>query len=156
MSVDRTRSAPRALLATSLLTIVGALASPAVAHAACDTYEFAANFGLQQDNGLVVSMNNPDTTTLDNVVAQYAGPNGDLTTGHASGGINGSLIDFSITWDSSDRAGSVNHYTGVVGSRGGANGLIEANGLTQNMWSSQGFRCMTAPPSAPDAPNSTT
>jgi hypothetical protein len=118
--------------------------------AACDNYEFAANFGLQQDNGLIISMSNPDTTTLDNTVAQYLGPNGDLTTGHATGGITGATIDFTITWDAGKSAGSVNHYTGVVGSRGVANGLIETNGLTESVWSSQGFKCMTAPPPGPD------
>jgi hypothetical protein len=145
--VDLFRAAP----AVTLLTAIGALTTPAVAHAVCDNYQFAANFALQQDNGVVVSMNNPDTTILDNVVAQAPGRYGDLTTGHAAGGVTGTTIDFTITWDAGNGAGSMNHYTGVVSSRS-ANGLIEANGLTEHVWTSQGFKCITAQP-APDVPS---
>lgn len=146
-----TQSARIAFVAVTLLTTLGVLAAPAVAHAAaCDNYEFAADFGLKQDNGLIISMSNPDTTALDNTDAQYSGPSGDLTTGHATGGITGAIIDFTITWDAGRSAGSVNHYTGVVGARGVANGLIETNGLIENAWASQGFKCMTAPSPAPD------
>jgi hypothetical protein len=115
----------------------------------CDNYTFPANFTVKQDNGIIVTIDNPVGSTFPGTGASYSIPGKTAPTGGtASGGVaGGTNLDFTISWSSGPGAGFSNHYTGVINKNLTAQGMSTNNKGVQNVWASapMALTCVAAP-----------
>jgi hypothetical protein len=144
---------------------VPAQARPALPLApACNTtFEFPPGFSLKLDNGIQVLMEGTQGPTFQGASARYpTPPSGQLTSGRASGGVNGTTVDFTIDWGAGPGAGHSTHYTGVINDNLTAQGMATDDNNNQNVWASAPAKleCKPLPPegpiAAPDTPPGST